>query len=589
MILNKLAVEYERLVEQGKLDRPGWSPAKVAYALELGERGELTAVLSLRDVQEIEGKNGKVKTVVLPRIMTVPEPAKRTVGVESNFLCDNSTYFLGIDSKGKPERTAKCFQAAKELHHQLLDGLDTPIARSICAFFDTWVPAEAESNSVLKPYLEEILKGYNLVFCVDEVFAQQDEEIRTAWQNHYDSGSDDIVMPCLDTGEVAPVAILHPSIKGIRDAAPTGASLVSFNAPSYESYGRSGAQGLNAPVSKYTAFAYGAALNYLIADRERTQRVGDTTIVCWADSGSEVYQDLLCCSLSDSEAQSTQLQASEVQAVVRALANGQPADLNGIPLGPEEPFYILGLSPNVARLSVRFFLQGSFGDFARNIDAHYRRLEIADTPERSGLRSVWGLLQETVNQNASDKSPKPHLAGDLLRAILMNTRYPETMLQGVEIRIRADREINWRRAAILKSILLKNYPNNKNYQEAAAVKLNEQCSYAPYVLGRIFSLYEYIQTSANPGINATIRDRYFNAAAATPASVFGTLGRLCQSHLKKLPAGQKIYLEKQLSALYNLLEEEIPARMNLQDQATFQIGYYHQNKQNYTKKTEVDE
>lgn len=586
MILTKLAAEYERLVEQGKLDRPGWNVAKVSYALELDADGQLIAVQSLLITETTENKKGKVKTVVHARNMPVPEQAKRSSGIDANFLCDNCNYILGIDTKGKPERTRDCFLAAGKRHHELLDGVDEPIARAICSFFDSWKPEEAEEHSVIKPYLDEIKKGGNLIFCYETQFAQENPAIREAWQRCYDSGVDDIIMQCLDVGRPAPVAILHPNIKGVRGAKSTGASLVSFNAPSYESYGRNGSQGLNAPVSKYTAFAYGAALNYLLADYNRVQVVGDTTVVCWAESGNEGYQDFLCDVLMDSGGT---LNDGDVQNAVKRLADGKRVELNGVQLGPEEPFYILGLAPNAARISVRFFLQGTFGEFAKNVDCHYQRLEIQRPAGENGEIPIWRLLQETVNQNASDKSPKPQLAGDMLRAILTNTRYPATLLQTLEIRIRAEREINWRRAAILKAVLLQNYKENQKIQEAATVKLNEQCSYAPYVLGRIFSMYEYIQRAANPTVNTTIRDRYFNAAAATPASVFGTLGRLSQSHLKKLSndpktVGQKNYCEKKLGELYNMLDELIPARLNLQDQAAFQIGYYHQTSANYTKK-----
>lgn len=574
MILTKLATEYERLVDQGKLDRPGWIPSKISYALELDTDGKLVAIQSLRITDTIVGKNGKSKTVTYPRSMVVPEPVKRSSGIDPNFLCDNASYILGISGKGKTEeekvknkaRAVACFRASREFHHTLLDPVNNRTAYAVCRFFDSWDPTEAEKCSVLKPYLEDLLKSSNLIFCVEELYAQDDPELREAWQHHYDSGAEDVIMQCLDTGREGPVAILHPSIKGIHNAKATGASLISFNAPAYESYGHSESQGLNAPVSKYTAFAYGAALNYLLADHDRVQVVGDTTVVCWADSGSPVYQDIFCESLDD----------GAVQNVVKKLSRGEAADLNGVPLGVDEPFYILGLSPNAARVSIRFFLQGCFGDFARNIDAHYTRLEIVRPLTSQGKRSIWGLLQETVNQNASDKSPKPQLAGDVLRAILTNSRYPETLLQAVEIRIRADHTISWRRAAIIKAILLQNYKDQPNIQEAATMKLNEQCNYTPYVLGRIFSLYEQIQQRANHGINTTIRDRYFNSAAATPGAVFGLLGKLCQSHLKKLLPGSRNFYEKELTTLYNMLDEPIPARLNLQDQATFQIGYYHQ-------------
>lgn len=590
MILNKLAVEYERLAEQGKLDRPGWSPAKVSFALVLDKNGGLQSVLSLRDEVEVPGKNGKTKTVIAPRSLIVPETPKRSVGIAPAFLCDNASYILGIDAKGKPERTMKCFEAARKLHLDALCSVEEDAARRICDFFAAWNPQTAPEHPALKPFLEEILKGGNLVFLIEDSFAQDYPALRNVWQKLYDDCADDVVVRCLDVGKEAPAAILHPNIKGLRGANPTGASLVSFNAPSYESYGKDGTQGLNAPVSKYTAFAYGAALNYLIADRERVQTVGDTTVVCWADSGAEVYQDFMCESLND----------GEVQTIVRKLAHGEHVDLRGVPLSVDEPFYILGLSPNVARVAVRFFLQGTFGDFAKNINDHYQRLEIPCPPNVRGKRSVWGLLQETVNQNASDKSPKPHLAGDLLRAVLTNTRYPETLLNAVEIRIRADREINWRRAAIIKAVLLK---NTNLTEDKVIMDENGMMHSVPGILGQLFSLLEQTQLYAMRGkdysreVGRTIVDRYFTSASTTPALVFPMLIDLNKKHLAKIIKDPNLktsasYLEKRISELFGILSVEMnafPTRFDMTERGQFQLGYYYENQRKFTSAKKQEE
>lgn len=222
----------------------------------------------------------------------------------------------------------------------------------------------------------------------------------------------------------------------------------------------------------------------------------------------------------------------------------------------------------------------------KRLNTHLERLEIQRPEFASGKRSVWGLLQETLIPEAANQSPSPQLSGDLLRAILTGGRYPLTLLNAVERRLRAGDDLNWRKAAILKAILLRNDQNDPQIQEVCTVKLNEESSYVPYVLGRIFCLYEQIQESANPGINTTIRDRYFNSAAATPAVVFATLGRLSQSHLRKLETGKKIYLEQKLTALFSKLDAPIPARLTLPEQAAFQLGYYHETQKRYTKKEE---
>lgn len=576
MILQALVKEYEVLAEQGVLDRPGWSSVGVSYALDLDEEGALLGILTLKEPVTIQKKGGKTETKQVPQKMALPEPVKRTVGISPNFLCDNSSYFLGIDNKGKPKRAVECFQAAGELHRRLLKDVDSPLAAAICRFFDRWDPEQAAESPVLAPYLEDILKGANLIFNLDFDYAQDIPEIRAAWQTEYDKDAEAVCLPCLVTGKNAPVAVLHPNLKGVRGAQSSGAALVSFNAQAYESFGHAGGQGLNAPVSKYAAFAYGAALNYLLSDRERVQYVGDTTVVCWAENGQQVYQDAVCGALND----------QDLQGYVKKIADGEPADFAGVPLDGSQPFYVLGLAPNAARVSVRFFLRGTFGDYMKRLNAHFERLEIQRPDSAHGKRSVWGLLQETLIPDAANQNPSPQLSGDLLRAILEGGRYPQTLFNAVERRLRAGDKLNWRKAAILKAILLRNDQNDPQIQEVCTVKLNEESSYVPYVLGRIFCLYEQIQESANPGINTTIRDRYFNSAAATPSVVFATLGRLSQSHLRKLDAGKKIHLERKLTALFAKLDEPIPARLTLQEQAVFQLGYYHETQKRYTKKEE---
>ena len=199
--------------------------------------------------------------------------------------------------------------------------------------------------------------------------------------------------------------------------------------------------------------------------------------------------------------------------------------------------------------------------------------------------SAYSLLKETANPNSRDQLPPSHLVGDLLRAILGDTPYPVSLLTQTELRIHAEHSVSRGKAAILKAWLLKN-GSNPQYKEVIDVQLNEQTNYAPYVLGRLFAVLESLQQKANPGINATIMDRYFNAACATPSIVFPTLLKLAQSHLKKLDTGYFIYYDKQMTELCGRLTDSYPARLNLQDQGIFQLGYYHQKQKFFTKKEE---
>ena len=524
MILQALTRYYEDLLAQGKIDAPGWAPAKISFALYLDENGGLTQVVpTMEDVTK-----GK-KTVQQPQSMALPAAVKRTVGIAANFLWDNSSYLLGIDQKGKPERSRNCFAAAAKLHHAVLDGVDSPVAHSILAFFDNWKPENAAEHPALARQLDEVISGGNLMFRAAGIYPQEDAVIREAWQRYRESGGTDAVrMQCLVTGREDEITAVHPSVKGVRDAQSSGAALVSFNAPAFCSYGHE--QSFNAPVGKYAAFAYTAALNHLLADKENVQTIGDTTVVCWAEGAEDIYQTFGVAALFGGGEEG--LSDDDLRAALKRLANGLPCDDLGI--DPNRPFYILGLAPNAARLSVRFFLRDSFGALMKNVNDHYERMEIVrPSYEKFTYMPLWALLRETVNLNSRDKAPSPIMAGATAQAIFSGGRYPTSLLEATMLRIRAERHITWGRAAIIKAYYLKN-PHEDCPKEVLTVSLNEASTNTAYTLGRLFSVYEAVQQTANPGINATIKDKYFNSAATMPASIFPVLNNLYQKHLRKL-------------------------------------------------------
>ena len=582
MILEALVKQYETLLAENKVPQKGWSRVKVSFALELNASGDLIDVVTLKRTEQ----RGK-KTVEVPQVLVVPEQIKRASGIVSQFLCENSSYFLGIDNKGKSERSLKCFAAAVELHQRILAAGTSTAAVAVKKFFAKWKPELAGENQKLAPYLEEIKAGANLIFMIGTSYAQEDEEIRSLWQEA-SAGEDAVVMQCLVTGRKAPIARLHPAIKGVKNAQSAGASLVSFNAPAYESYGRNGEQGLNAPVSDYAAFAYGTVLNQLLADKEHVRAFGDTTVVYWAEKQSGVYQDFFAGTFLGDE---KFIKDEDLESFFDKVAKNEEIDFQGVKLSYDNPFYILGLAPNAARLSVRFFLQGTFGEILKNLAEHAERMKIVK-PSFEAFEHVplWMLLQETVHQNAREKVASPLMAGAVMQAILKNSPYPVSLFQNIMLRIRAEEgpgKINYRRAAILKAWLNKNV--YKKQRGSITVGLNEEANAVEYVLGRLFAVLEHIQQSANPGINATIKDRYFDAACATPAKVFPILQKLANHHLRKLEQKQKVYFEKQLTGIMGKVEmnsHPLPQYLPLEKQGIFILGYYHQTQKRYEKKEE---
>ena len=571
MILQALTRYYETLADQGKIARPGWAKSRISYALCLNTDGEFIQVIPL--LEETGGKKPQ------PRQFDLPAPVKRSSGIDSNFLWDNSTYLLGVDAKSKPDRSRQCFIACRERHNAVLDGVNSTAAAAILRFFDTWNPDNARTHPALQNDFEGMTAGGNLMFRIDGAFPHEDEAIRHAWQAYYDKAEGD-TQQCLVTGQEDQIAVVHPSIKGVDGAQSSGAAIVSFNAPAFCSYGQE--QSFNAPVGRYAAFAYTAALNHLLADRENVQKIGDTSVVCWAENAEPQYQAFTFAALFGQK--QDRLDENDLRETVRRLASGMRVPEHD--LDPDRTFYILGLAPNAARLSVRFFFRDSFGHLMKNVNEHHERMEIVrPSYDKYETIPLWAMLRETVNQNSRDKSPSPIMAGAVARAIFTGGLYPAMLLEQTMMRIRAERDINRGKAAIIKAYYLRN-SNPDCPKEVLTVALNEASTNPAYTLGRLFSVYEAVQSDANPGINSTIKDKYFNSAASTPATIFPLLDNLCQKHLRKLSTGRRIWYEKQIMALTAVLGDEYPTRMNLPQQGSFNLGYYHQTQKRYEKKEE---
>lgn len=578
MILQSLMQYYESLAEKGKVPRMGWCYAKVSCAIELNEDGQIKAIIPLKDVKMF----GK-KEVTIPQQMNVPQMVVRSSGISANFLCDNSKYMLGIDSKGTSQRIKECFMAARDKHCSILQDSKGRMAKAIIRYFETWNPDNADVNPVIKAHWEDLTDGGNLIFCMECEYAQEDEEIKKIWHIYQENNSGLVDGICLVTGEKAEISRIHRGIKGVPGAQSSGAALVSFNAPAFESYGKE--QSYNAPVGKYAEFAYTTALNYLLSDKNYTFQLGDSMVVYWAESAQTQYQDLL-----KNFFNSGIDNQKELENVFGNLKNGLAVDINDVKIDLNQRFYILCLAPNAARLSIRFFCENSFGNILKNLSKHYERMAIVKPEWGKEYLSIQEMLMETGNNKLKDKKLVSNMASLVLRDILMDDRYPAGLYTEVLARIRAEQGyITYGRAAIIKAYLIKNYniKEGENY-----MGLNENCNEQAYVLGRLFAILELIQKDANPGINSTIKERYFNSACATPASVFPILIKLKNSHLKKIErnsTGLKIQYEKTITELMGKLnmaetQKGFPRRLSLEEQGKFMLGYYHQIQKRYEKK-----
>ncbi len=575
MILQSLVEYYECLAKQGKVSKQGWCMAKVSHAIDLRPDGSIREIHSLR----YEVPMGK-KMILQPQIFGVPEMVTRSRGIRANFLCDNVKYFLGFDKNGISKRTKECYEAAKEKHLSLLRECNGVIAEAIQIFFEKWTPEQLLENPAVQKYRDELNEEGNLVFCMGNNYAHEDIEIKKKWNEYKKQESSDAKGRCLVTGEYTEISRIHRGIKGVPGAQSSGAALVSFNAPAFESYGKK--QSYNAPVGKYAEYAYTTALNYLLGQREYRFLLGDSMIVFWAQSGDKKYQEDFLLSVDPPKDNQ-----EEIRTLFFDLQNYRYADVDDMDLDMSQEFYVLCLAPNAARLSIRFFYRDEFGNILQNLSDHYERLGMVKPAwEENEYIGIKDIIKETVNQKSRDKLPAPHMAAMVFESVLSGRRYPESLYTSILLRIRSEQgKVTWVKAAVIKAFLIKNY----NWKEGEKyMALNEESKDVAYVLGRLFSILEAVQKDANPTINATIRDRYFNSACATPASVFPVLMKLKNSHLKKLEreyAGRKHYYEIELTKLLDKFDD-FPKRLSLEDQGKFILGYYHQTQKRYEKKEE---
>lgn len=564
MILNSLVSYYEAMAKKGELKRPGWGMLRLSYAVYLRPDGSIREIVS----QKYEDQRGK-KTVLVPAEINAPEQVVRSSGIKANFMCDTAAYLLGYPTSDK--KSAQKFEAAKALHLEILQSADSDAADRLCRFFETHIPENIASLGLSNELLSELEKGAVITFAdEDGRYLMEDPAIVEAWDSYYVSGDDAVKGRCLVTGKIDEISILHNKIKGVAGAQAVGANLVGFNAPAYESYGKDGGQGLNAPVGRYAMYAYTSALNYLLAGKNHI-KLGDATVVWWTLDGDEEAEDFFDDMLNGGD------DDAAIGAAMGKISRGEPIGLTDEQLSKQ--FCILALSPNAARLSVRFFYRDTFGRFIQNIAAHYKRLEIDKSDKLRKYLTPYFLLLETVSPNVRDRagSVSPLLGGALLSAILNDWRYPETLYESVLTRIRAEHEVTAGKAAIIKAYLLKN-TNNENYREVLTMALNEESTNRAYVLGRLFAALEDAQYHANNSSN--LKERYLTSACATPGLVFPSMIQMAAHHTAK---SGSVADAKLIGTLIDKLEGGVPfpSRLNNTEQGLFLEGYYHQTQKKF--------
>ena len=585
MILQALNTYYQRLLACGAEDLApfGYSPEKISYEILLGADGR---VVDVNDIRDTTGKKP------LPRMMSVPQPEKRTVGIKSNFLWDKTSYVLGVSASSK--RADKEHEAFKSLHQECLAGSEDVGLKALLAFLQTWKP----EHFAAAPFKPDMLDA-NMVFRLDgqKQYLHEREAAQTVRAQLLtgDDADAKALAACLVTGKNLPVARLHPAIKGVYGAQSSGASIVSFNLDSFTSYNK--AQGDNAPISEQAAFAYTTVLNYLLRrsehNRQRIQ-IGDASVVFWAqadDAEQAQAAELTFEALLNPPPDDAQ-EASRIHDALGHVAKGRPLHELNPKLQESTRMYVLGLAPNASRISIRFWETNTLGNFVQRLADHAKDFHIEPLPWKTQPAARRVILATVPNREGA--IPKMddafnNLVGEFMRAVLTGRLYPQSLLTNVLMRIRSDGNISGMRVAICKAVLARQQrlATHSVSNEEVPVSLDKSSLNPGYRLGRLFAVLEAVQRNAlGTQVNATIRDRYYGAASATPASIFPVLLRNTQNHLGKLrkdKPGLAVVLEKDIREIVDGLSEKFPRSLLIEDQGRFAIGYYHQSQARFAK------
>lgn len=596
MILQRLAEHYDRVAassdEESRLAPPGFSRQKISFCIVLETDGRLNLIKS---EQAPRGK------ILVAKPMIVPGQGKPSgQGLNPCFLWDNAAYMLGwsLDAD-KADRAEACFRAFRKKHLDLEDHISAPAFKSVCAFLRAWTP---EQSAAFHEELTKCATGFG-VFRIAGATNYVHEVI--AAPSAMSSGEPGAPSAkkrgvCLVTGGFESVARLHePKIKGVAGAQSSGALLVSFNASAYESYGKT--QSFNAPVGESAAFRYTNALNHLLDRRDRRISLGETTVIFWADHPNAL-EDCLSDFFADTTLKDDAIVEEDPERIRQAkllltqLRDGTEGEVVDTDDGLQTRFFLLGLSPNASRISVRLWIEADAAELQRRLGQHLRDIQLVGNwkDEILSLRhivSATGRAERDAKgkfKSFNTENTSPQLAGDLARSVLTGTAYPQSLLATMLRRIHSDHEVAYARVAAIKACLVRNSRLRGNPLEVSTM-LDPNSTDPAYCCGCAFALLEVIQKdSAGDGLNRTIKDSYFSSASTTPSLVFPRLCRLSQHHLAKLDTGHRIHREKQLGEVLNKLTV-FPRLLSLEDQGKFVLGYFHQTKDIYTSNKDKEE
>ena len=559
MIFQSLITLYDRLAKSDDEVPPyGFSVEDIGFVITIDKSGNLIG--QPEDLRiKIKANTFDFRKSVVPYTNQVNVRANAAAKTP-NFMVDKADYVFGISGTSPKDVHHESFR--KLIDEVCCDSQDAGILAAK-AFLINWNPSDAVELDHWKEISGAHGKWVAFRLQGDSMFVHERAEVKKLWADFVVKKNFPQGVSLLD-GEIHDLQTQYAQFKF-----GPGASLVSFNEVAYESYRKR--KGENAPISVEAEFKSSSALKFLLRSKTQRIRVGDAVTVFWAERASPVetfFGQIMNPSVEDMGA------AITVQEFLEAVRRGLlPSDLEE---DKNLKFYILGLSLNKARLALRFWYVCSVGELMVRFRDHFSNLEMERSDRDIQFPGVWHLLKETARET---KNISPVLGGSLTRSILTGMNYPQNLFQGVIGRIRADQakkhpssgkpvpNVNYLRASILKAVL------QRNYKKEVPMALDTERREVSYLLGRLFAVLEKAQLDALGKVNSTIKDRFFSAASATPASVFPQLIRLSQRHIEKAEYGD--ISDGRIAGIMENIES-FPAHMNLQDQGMFTIAYYHQ-------------
>ena len=572
MILHALTQYYQRKAESdGGVAPEGFENKEIPFIIVIDKQGNF---IQLEDTRELKGKKKVGRTFLVPK--GLGRSGSKSYEV-SNILWDHYGYVLAYAGEKGQEQADKqhaSFTAnVNELKQALPD--DAGVA-AVAAFLAS---AEEKSKVMQAANWTECakVKGCNLSFrLVDEAIdlVCQSKAVQEYVSQANQVKSDNVQKGiCLVTGKPAPIARLHNAVKGVN-AKP--APFTSVNLSAFESYGKE--QGFIFPVGEQAMFEYTTALNILLAGENRF-RIGDVTAICWSEKSTPLEESLASL-INGGGKDNPDEHIDAVKTLYKSLYNGQYQKPDG-----KEKFYLLGLSPNSARIVVRFWHETTVAALSESIAAWYDDLQMvrgenSPYPEYMPLPRLLGNL---VLDGKMENLPSDLIA-QITDAALNNRVLPVSLLQAALLRNKVEQRITYGRASLLKTYINRaiRVGRLKNMKELT-MSLDRNRQDIGYVLGRLFAVLEKTQAEANPGLNATIADRYFGSASSTPIAVFGTLMRLLPHHLNKLEfEGRAVQLQWEIRQILEHCQK-FPNHLNLEQQGLFAIGYYHETQFLFTK------